>query len=78
MSNTIADEPQPAQKKQDVPIKVDPVARSIARPDAFMKPGSVGKSNGRGSNAVRVRMSNPNRKGRTKKFNRDYRDVQFY
>ena len=66
----------PAQKKEDVPIKQSAVERSIAKPDAFMKPASIGKANGRGTNATRIRMSNPNPKQRRRK--RDPRDVSFY
>lgn len=43
-----------------------------------MKPGSVGKTNGRGTNAVRVRMSNPNPKGKARKRKHDPRDVKFW
>lgn len=62
------------QKKEPVPIHQDPVARSIAKPDAFAKPGTFGNSK------VRVRLSaNPNNvKIRRKKKNWDRRDVTFY
>lgn len=62
-------------KKEQPAHEQTAVERSIARPDAFMKPGVVG----RGTNAVRIRMSNPNPKSaRPRKRKRDPRAVNFY
>lgn len=62
-------------KKEDQPHEQTAVERSIARPDAFMKPGTVG----RGTNAVRIRLANPNPKSaRPRKRKRDPRAVNFY
>ncbi len=57
------------------PATVDPVARSIAKPDAFAKPGTVG----RGSN-VRVRLTSGDKSIKVRKKKRPYdkRDVHFY
>lgn len=52
---------------------VDPVARSIAKPDAFAKPATMSGSK------VRVRLTSPDKvKIRKKKRNWDKRDVTFY
>ena len=58
------------------PETVDPVARSIAKPDAFAKPGTVSS----GSRGMRVRLTTGDKslKPRRKKRNHDYRDVSFY
>lgn len=77
METTIAIPTIPLPKKETVPV-VDAVARSIAREDAFMKPGSMGKSHGRGTNATRIRMSNPDPKSRPRKKKHDPRDVKFW
>jgi hypothetical protein len=66
----------PTPKKEDVPVNQSAVERSLLKPDAFMKPGTVGKANARGTNATRIRMANPNPKQRQRK--RDPRDVKFY
>lgn len=51
----------------------DPVARSIAKPDAFAKPATMGHSK------VRVRLTSPDKvKIRKKKKHHDKRDVTFY
>lgn len=65
-------------KEEHVTIVTDAVARSIAKPDAFMKPGSIGKPGGRGSPSTRIRMTNPNPKGRQRKRKHDPRAVKFY
>lgn len=53
------------------------VAKSIARPDAFSKPGSMGKwSPGKG---VRFRALKATRgPGRPRKHPRDKRDIRYY
>lgn len=76
METTIAISSQPPMKLEEVPVKVDPVARSIAREDAFMKPGSIGK--GSGNRGVRVRLTNQRPPGRPKRRKRDPRDVRFW
>lgn len=54
--------------------KVDPVQRSIAKPDAFAKPGTLASAK-----SVRVRLTSGDKqvKGR-KKRKRDRRDVIWY
>lgn len=54
---------------------VDSVARSIARPDAFAKPGTVGRSS-----SVRVRLTSGDKSllPKKKKRHHDKRDVHFY
>lgn len=64
----------PQAKKQAVPITVDTVARSIAKPDAFAKPAVIGKPSAK----VRVRLTNQRPPGRPRKRPRDPRDVKFY
>jgi hypothetical protein len=79
MSIEISIPNQPILPKEKVPIQQTAVERSIAKPDAFMKPCSVGKPaarTGRGTPETRIRMTNPNPKQRKKK--RDPRDVRFY
>lgn len=51
----------------------DPVARSIAKPDAFAKPGTLSKP-------VRIRLLSNDKsvKIRRKRKNHDRRDVAFY
>lgn len=70
--------PQP--KKEDVPIRIDPVARSLAKPDAFMKPGTIGKvGRGRGTPETRIRLTNEKPKSfRQRRRKRDPRDVHFF
>lgn len=63
----------PLPEKQDVPVKQDPVARSIAKPDAFAKPATIGKGS-----VTRVRLTNEKPKGRPRKRKRDKRDVKFF
>ena len=50
----------------------DPVARSMANPNACAKPGSVGKVR------VRTTMGDKSLKRRKKKGKRDPRDVTYY
>lgn len=60
-------------KPEPVPVrKEDPVARSMAKPDACAKPGTFKSSPSKG---VRVRVMNDRVKIRRK---RDRRDVTFY
>ena len=64
--------------RQPIPVPVNPtVAKSIARPDAFSKPGTSGKwSPGKG---VRFRSLQVKKgPGRPRKKLRDPRDVRFY
>ena len=70
---TIPVETYPPLKKETVPVQTA-VERSLARPDAFSKPGTIGKP---GSSKVRVRTTSGKIKGARKK-NRDYRNVTFY
>lgn len=59
--------PDPKKKAE-----LDPVARSIAKPDAFAKPATMGKG-------VRVRVSSGDKSLKPKrKKKHDKRDVQFY
>lgn len=61
---------------------VDPVARSIAKPDAFSKPASfTGKDKAKSapSKNTRIRTMDWKRgKGRPRKMPRDPRDVKFF
>lgn len=58
-------------KKEEPPQ--DPVARSLARPDACAKPAVIGHPKG-----VRVRPTNQRLPGRPKKKKRDIRDVKYF
>jgi hypothetical protein len=62
--------------EQPTPIKppVDPVARSIARPDAFAKPGSL--ATGKGMRFRPLAVKRP--PGRPRKHPEDKRHVTFY
>jgi len=68
----------PKSNKEAVAVKVDPVARSLAKDDAFMKPATVGKAPGRGTPSTRVRLTNEKPKGRPRKRKLDYRAVSFF
>lgn len=61
-------------KPENIPVKVDPVARSLERPDACAKPATIGKPKA----GVRVRVTNQRLPGRPRKRKRDYRDVKFF
>lgn len=67
-----------------IPKKVeDPVARSIAKPDAFAKPATMGKAgaptNQKGNKPTRIRTMDWKRgRGRPRKTLRDIRDVHFF
>jgi hypothetical protein len=67
-------------KLPEVP-PVDPVARSIARPDAFAKPGSIGKpgaaTNQKAGTRVRT-LSWKRGKGRPRIHPKDKRNVTFF
>lgn len=54
--------------------KVDPVQRSIAKPDAFAKPGTLSSPK---SVRVRLTMGDKSLKLRRKR-KKDYRDVTYY
>ena len=57
----------------------DPVARSIARPDAFAKPATIGKPGSPTNRTTRVRTMDWKRgRGRPRKTPFDKRDVKFY
>jgi len=59
--------------------EVDPVARSIAKPDAFAKPATMGKPGQPTSKQTRVRTMDWKRgRGRPRKTLRDKRDVKFF
>lgn len=62
----------PHYPKPPEPV-TDAVVRSIAKPDAFAKPGVVGNP-GRG---VRIRLTT-NKSAKPRKRKKDYRDVNFY
>lgn len=55
------------------PAEADPVARSVARPDAFSKPGSLGSKQGMRFRPLHVKGKRPVRKRRP-----DPRYVRFY
>ena len=73
MSPTIAIPTYPAPRKEEVPVKQTAVERSIAKPDAFAKPGTVGNVKTR----VRTTSVKP-KSGRQRKRKHDPRDVRFY
>ena len=57
----------------------DPVARSIAKPDAFAKPATMGKMGFASSKPTRMRVMGWKRgPGRPRKRPFDKRDVKFY
>lgn len=70
---SMTDTPQmSAPMMQGVKKPVDPVARSLAKPDACAKPATMGKG-------VRVRvMSGDKSMKRRKRRKNDPRDVKFY
>jgi hypothetical protein len=70
----IKNDPEP--KQEPVPIINETVARSIAKPDAFMKPATIGKHTAGAK--VRVRLTNQRPPGRPRKHKRDPRDVKFW
>jgi len=80
-------EPIPQSQIVQQPVKkpeIDPVERSISKPDAFSKPASFGKP-GTATNqkpaqkGTRIRTMNWKRgKGRPRKTARDPRDVQYF
>ena len=72
MSTTVEIPKYTPPKKEEVKITVDPVARSLARPDACAKPATIGKA------GVRVRVTNQRLPGRPKRKKRDYRDVKYF
>ena len=81
MSDTIPVPSQPERKPDAVAINQDPVARSLAREDAFMKPAHIGKSVAKPaakSDRVRVRLTNQRPPGRPRTRKRDPRDVKFF
>lgn len=58
---------------------MDPVARSIAKPDAFAKPATIGKPGQPTAKQTRVRTMDWKRgRGRPRKTLRDKRDVKFF
>ncbi len=63
---------QPLKKPE-----VDPVARSIAKPDAFSKPASFSKPGDQKGTRVRP-MSWKRQRGRPRIHPRDKRDVTFF
>lgn len=65
---------QPESKPKVVPIIVDPVARSMAKPDACAKPGVMGRSSVR----VRAMAATKAPRVRMRRRKHDYRDVQYY
>lgn len=70
---TIAIPTYPPLKKVEVPVKQTAVERSLARPDAWAKPGTVGQQKTR----VRTISVKPKSgKQRTKK--RDPRNVHYF
>jgi len=77
MTPTIEVSNSPEQKKpEEVPIKQDPVQRSLAKPDACAKPCTIGKT--AANKGVRIRVTNQRPPGRPKKKKRDPRDVKFW
>lgn len=62
----------PVQPLKKIPVE-DPVARSLARPDACAKPATMGSK-------VRVRVTQGDKslKRKKKRGARDKRDVNFY
>lgn len=60
------------------PVASPAVARSLGKPDAFMKPGAVARSSGRGSPSTRIRLTNEKKIGRPRKKKRDPRNVVFF
>lgn len=56
------------------PEETDPVKRSMAKPDACAKPGTLGNAKVR----VRVLSGDKSLKSRRKRRKKDRRDVQFY
>jgi hypothetical protein len=71
MITAVAIPTYPAPKREEVPIKQTAIERSIANPNAFAKPGTVGK--------VRMRLTSPKpRSGRQRKKKHDPRKVHFF
>lgn len=73
MNTTIQIPNYPPPKKVNIPI-TNAVQRSLAKPDAFAKPATIGKS------GMRVRLTSGDKSllPRKKKRHHDKRDVHFY
>jgi hypothetical protein len=72
MTTTVTIPTYPAPKREEVPVKQTAVERSIAKPDAFAKPGSLG-------NKTRVRLLSAKPKsGRQRKRKPDPRRIHFF
>jgi len=72
MTTTVTIPTYPAPKREEVPVKQTAVERSIAKPDAFAKPGSLG-------NKPRVRfLSAKPKSGRQRKRKPDPRRIHFF
>lgn len=56
----------------------DPVVKSVSNPNAFAKPGSMGKTGKTAQPNVRFRPLSAKRPGRLRKRKRDPRQVRFY
>jgi hypothetical protein len=67
----------PIKEPTAIPIN-SAVARSLAKPDAFAKPGTVGKHSAAPNTKVRVRLTNQRARGRPRTRKRDPRNVHFF
>lgn len=66
--NTLLEKPKILRPEELNPT----VAKSVAKPDAFTKPGTISHAK------VRFRPTNEKRMGRPRKRKRDIRDVLYY
>ena len=74
METTIVIPTYPPLKREEVPVKQQTaVERSLARPDAFSKPGTIGQQKTR----VRMLISKP-KSGRQRTKKHDPRKIHFF
>jgi hypothetical protein len=71
MITTVSIPTYPAPKREEVPVKQTAVERSLARTDAWAKPGTIGKVQ------VRTTAVKP-KSGRQRRKKRDPRNVHFF
>jgi hypothetical protein len=78
METTIAIPTYPPIKKAEVPVKQQTaVERSLARPDAWAKPGTIGNVKGNVKTWVRTTALKP-KSGRPRRKKRDPRDIHYF
>lgn len=78
METTVIIPPYPPIKKVEVPVNQQTaVERSLARPDAWAKPGTIGNVKGNSKTRVRTTALKP-KSGRQRKKKHDPRKVHWF